>query len=175
MTMEVPSRSTRAVSTRQDVGFLTPDMLSQFDFSDKSSLTSLVWVVCGIVMGLVTIVVALRIFSRRFKMGRMFLDDGEPLPGPTLGAAGLKASSPVLIIFAALFTLVLCSVSIAGTGLRDAREPDAISAEPADNHPPPAATGAGLGQHVWNLDLSNILKEIKTCVQVCRATPGRAL
>ncbi|CAK7211541.1 hypothetical protein SCUCBS95973_001150 [Sporothrix curviconia] len=46
-----------------------------------------------------------------------------------------------LVILASIFTLVVCSVVI-------------------------AATKYGLGQHVWNLDLADILDNLKACIQL---------
>ncbi|CAK7230735.1 hypothetical protein SEUCBS140593_007688 [Sporothrix eucalyptigena] len=46
-----------------------------------------------------------------------------------------------LVILASIFTLVVCSVVI-------------------------AATKYGLGQHIWNLDLSHILDNVKVCIQL---------
>lgn len=57
---------------------LTPDQISQINFNDKSSLVVVVRVVSGVIIALISIIVALRIFARKRATGRLFLDDGEP-------------------------------------------------------------------------------------------------
>ncbi len=63
---------------RRQAGFpiLTPDELGQIDLGNKSSLNRVVWIVCPVVISLVSVVVALRLIVRRRTTGRLFLDDG---------------------------------------------------------------------------------------------------
>ncbi|CAK7270764.1 hypothetical protein SEPCBS119000_004253 [Sporothrix epigloea] len=75
---------------------LTPAQIAQLDFSNKSSLVTLVTVVSAFAMALITSIVVLRLTVRRYSVGRFFLDD-------------------YLVILASIFTLVVCSVVIAAT------------------------------------------------------------
>lgn len=74
---------------------LTPAQIAQLDLSNKASLVTLVTVVSAFAMALITSIVVLRLTVRRYSVGRFFLDD-------------------YLVILASIFTLVVCSVVIAG-------------------------------------------------------------
>ena len=88
--------------------------ISSFDFSDHSSNVPSVKTANAILIVLVSCFVGLRVFVRLFIVRKIFLDDSEfarlsggqqPLTFPT-----------VLILAAAVFTITLAAVCIAGRG-----------------------------------------------------------
>jgi len=54
---------------------LTPEQLAEIDFANKSTLTTLVWSVSGLVMGLICVIVPMRLIIRQRTTGRILLDD----------------------------------------------------------------------------------------------------
>lgn len=96
---------------------LTAEQISKLDLSDKSSLTGLVIAVPAVSVALITTVVVLRLTLRKHTMGRFLVDDC------TCGRAGrfrlqilaADTDQPLdLIMLASVFTIVVCSVVIAG-------------------------------------------------------------
>jgi hypothetical protein len=128
---------------REGPGFalITPEQLSQIDFSQKSDISNIVLIVSGIVIALLGTVVPLRLWIRKRVTGRWFLDD-------------------FLVIFATIFTLVVCACSIAGTMSRLYVWPVFKVLTPF------VATKSGLGKHIWNLDFLNIFTILKNCIQL---------
>ncbi|KAK3935586.1 hypothetical protein QBC46DRAFT_46352 [Diplogelasinospora grovesii] len=104
--------------------FFSPEQVAQIDWNYHSTLAPAIWRVNLTFIVLVGVVVSLRIFTRAYITRHFFVDD-------------------VLIVFAAIFTLVSSSTAL-------------------------AATRYGLGQHVWNLPMpvENMLDELKHCVQL---------
>ncbi|KAK3327030.1 hypothetical protein B0T19DRAFT_151123 [Cercophora scortea] len=100
------------------------DDLTHYDFSDKSTLAPAIWQVNLTFSVVIGVVVTLRVFTRAFLTRHFFIDD-------------------ILIVFAALFTLVSATTAL-------------------------VATRYGLGMHVWNLPppLDNMMDMLKHCVQL---------
>src|SRR6187549_2761714 len=93
------SPASAGLMRRQTGGFdLTPEQLAQIDFDNKTDLRPLVLAVSGVVIALLMTIVPLRLVVRKRWTGQLFLDDA-------------------LMILAALFTVVLCALSIAGKRL----------------------------------------------------------
>ncbi|KAG6360377.1 hypothetical protein INS49_011435 [Diaporthe citri] len=88
--------STHELLPRQLPGNVSPDVIAQLDFSDKTTLVPVVWAVVLIEAVLITVVVVSRLMVRRLVIGRLFMDDA-------------------LIVAASLFTLAFCGIILAGT------------------------------------------------------------
>lgn len=72
--------STHELLPRQLPGNVSPDVIAQLDFSDKSTLVPVVWAIVLIEAVLITVVVVSRLMVRRLVVGRLFMDDGMPSP-----------------------------------------------------------------------------------------------
>ncbi|EFX05459.1 plasma membrane protein [Grosmannia clavigera kw1407] len=75
---------------------VTPEEISKFDLSDKSSLTGVVIAVPATCISLITVIVSLRLLLRRHTIGRLLVDD-------------------YLIVLASVFTIVVCSSVLAAS------------------------------------------------------------
>jgi hypothetical protein len=100
---------------------IDPAQLAGLDFSDRSSTSGVLLGVNVACIVLVTITVSLRLWARVGITGKLFVDDSKQLiPPPWLGyqppqkSALLSSRVPVLLIFAAGFTLAICAISTAG-------------------------------------------------------------
>ena len=56
---------------------LTPEQLAEIDFNNKSTLTTLVWTISGLVIGLICVIVPTRLAVRHWTTRRLLLDDCE--------------------------------------------------------------------------------------------------
>lgn len=65
---------------RQLPGNVSPDVIAQLDFSDKTTLVPVVWAIVLVEAVLITVVVVSRLMVRRLVIGRLFMDDGMPSP-----------------------------------------------------------------------------------------------
>lgn len=61
---------------RQLPGNVSPDIIAQLDFSDKTTLVPVIWVIVLVEAVLITVVVVSRLMVRRIVIGRLFTDDG---------------------------------------------------------------------------------------------------
>ena len=93
---------------------LTPAQLAEIDFSNKSTLTTPVWVVSGLVVGLICVVVPTRLALRQKTTGRILLDDCQSSTKPPVPVLKLICPATGLVILASLFTLVVCAMALAG-------------------------------------------------------------
>ncbi len=71
---------------------LTPAQIARLDFSDHSSLTTLILAVSAVSMALIVSIVTMRLVIRRNGVGRFFLDDCQSC---LLLAPGASAHPPI--------------------------------------------------------------------------------
>lgn len=109
---------------RQLPGNVPPDVIAQLDFSDKTTLVPVIWVIVLLEGALITVVVASRLMVRRIVIGRLFTDDGMSPPHSThhcpLWETDRCKFITALIVAASLFTLAFCGIILAGTALPSA-------------------------------------------------------
>lgn len=77
--MQAKTWSAPELLPRQLPGNVSPDVIAQLDFSDKTTLVPVIWFTVLVEAVLITIVVASRLIVRRVVIGRLFTDDGMPL------------------------------------------------------------------------------------------------
>lgn len=65
---------------RQLPGNVSPDVIAQLDFSDKTTLVPVIWTIVLVEAVLITVVVVSRLMVRRIAIGRLFTDDGMSTP-----------------------------------------------------------------------------------------------
>lgn len=78
--MKLKPWSNHELLPRQLPGNVSPDVIAQLDFSDKTTLVPVVWAIVLIEAVLITVVVVSRLMVRRLVIGRLFMDDGMPSP-----------------------------------------------------------------------------------------------
>lgn len=109
---------------RQLPGNVSPDVIAQLDFSDKTTLVPVIWVIVLLEGALITVVVVSRLVVRRTVIGRLFTDDGMSPPHPTrhgpLWETDRFIFITALIVTASLFTMAFCGIILAGTALPSA-------------------------------------------------------
>ena len=75
--MEPKPWSNHELLPRQLPGNVSPDIIAQLDFSDKTTLVPVIWAIVLVEAVLITLVVVSRLMVRRIAIGRLFTDDGK--------------------------------------------------------------------------------------------------
>ncbi|KAJ0125216.1 hypothetical protein J7T55_006561 [Diaporthe amygdali] len=94
--MKLSPWSTHQRLPRQLPGNVSPDVIAQLDFTDKTTLVPVIWAIVLLEAVVITVVVVARLIVRRVVIGRLFMDDA-------------------LIVTASLFTLVFGGIILAAT------------------------------------------------------------
>lgn len=81
--MKLSPWSTHQRLPRQLPGNVSPDVIAQLDFTDKTTLVPVIWAIVLLEAVVITVVVVARLIVRRVVIGRLFMDDGmAPLNPP---------------------------------------------------------------------------------------------
>jgi hypothetical protein len=74
--MKLKAWSALELVPRQLPGNIPPDILAHLNFSDKTTLVPVIWIIVTVEAALITVVVLSRLMVRRIIIGRLFTDDG---------------------------------------------------------------------------------------------------